>query len=102
MARWPPTDGQPNANSASAPVALGRLAKCWRPLMCLRGGLTFDMSGGWKRAQPAGNRPLDGRVRRLHEDAQQRTRLPPLPPTECLQEASRQATDTVDRMDREA
>ena len=23
------------------------------------------MSGGWKRAQPAGNRPLDGRVRRL-------------------------------------
>src|SRR5437868_3428487 len=25
--------------------------------------LTFDMSGGWKRAQPAGNRPLDGGVR---------------------------------------
>lgn len=26
--------------------------------------LTFDMSGGFQRAQPAGNRPLDGRVRR--------------------------------------
>lgn len=26
-------------------------------------GLTFDMSGGWKRAKPAGNRPLDGGVR---------------------------------------
>jgi hypothetical protein len=28
--------------------------------------LTFDMSGGWKRAQPAGNRPLDGGVRPQH------------------------------------
>jgi hypothetical protein len=27
-------------------------------------GLTFDMSGGGKRAQPAGNRPLDGGVSR--------------------------------------
>ena len=26
-------------------------------------GLTFDMSGGWKRAKHAGRRPLDGRVR---------------------------------------
>src|SRR5687768_14460631 len=27
-------------------------------------GLTSDMSGGWKRAKPAGRRPLDGRVSR--------------------------------------
>ena len=26
-------------------------------------GLTFDMSGGRKQAQPAGERPLDGGVR---------------------------------------
>ena len=30
----------------------------------LKWDLTFDMSGGWKRAQPAGRRPLDGVVRR--------------------------------------
>jgi hypothetical protein len=29
--------------------------------------LTFDMSGMWKRAKPAGTCPLDGRVRRLCE-----------------------------------
>jgi hypothetical protein len=34
---------------------------------CIR-GLTFDMSGGWRQAKPAGKRPLDGRVRLLHED----------------------------------
>src|SRR5438876_7103290 len=26
-------------------------------------GLTFDVRGVWKRAKPAGTRPLDGRVR---------------------------------------
>jgi len=30
------------------------------------------MSGGWKRAPPAGNRPLDGRVRRCGAHSQQR------------------------------
>ena len=30
----------------------------------LHAGLTFDMSGGRKQAQPAGGRPLDGGVRR--------------------------------------
>jgi len=30
-----------------------------------RWGLTFDMSGGRKQAQPAGGRPLDGEVRPL-------------------------------------
>src|SRR5512132_2795133 len=39
MTRWPPADGQPDATSASAPVTLGRLAKRWRFLMCLRAGL---------------------------------------------------------------
>jgi hypothetical protein len=29
----------------------------------LNGRLTFDMSGMWKRAKPAGTCPLDGRVR---------------------------------------
>jgi len=65
MVRWPPTDGQPNANDVATPRALGNFTKSWRSLMCLRAGLTFDMSGGWRRAQPAGNRPLDGRVRPL-------------------------------------
>src|SRR5258705_11866363 len=31
-------------------------------------GLTFDMSGSWKRAKPAGRRPLNGRVRFLLTD----------------------------------
>src|SRR4051795_8688108 len=71
MARWPPADGQPDATSASAPVALGRPAKCWRSLMCLRGGLTLKVSGGQRRhglsedsrTWPAVDRPLDRRVR---------------------------------------
>ncbi|WP_216629195.1 hypothetical protein, partial [Piscinibacter terrae] len=30
-------------------------------------GLTFDMSGMWKQAKPAGTCPLDGKVRRQCE-----------------------------------
>jgi hypothetical protein len=33
-------------------------------------GLTFDMSGGRKQAQPAGGRPLDGGVRHVDADEQ--------------------------------
>jgi hypothetical protein len=43
-------------------VAATKLANELRPFIFL-GRLTFDMSGGWKRAQPAGNRSLDGGVR---------------------------------------
>ena len=43
-------------------VAATRLANELRPDIILR-RLTFDMSGGWRRAKPAGSRPLDGRVR---------------------------------------
>ena len=32
------------------------------------------MSGGWKRAKPAGRRPLDGRVRRVHRGGRQAPR----------------------------
>ncbi len=46
------------APSLTTNASLAMRGALWN-LSCL----TFDMSGGWKRAQPAGNRPLDGRVR---------------------------------------
>src|SRR4051812_23531000 len=71
MVRWPPTDGQPGVKVAATPFELGNLAKTWRSLMCLRGGLTLKVSGGQRRHGRAGDsqpcpavdRPLDRRVR---------------------------------------
>ena len=85
MVRWPPADGQTDANSASAPAAHGSLAKCWCFLMCPRGGLTLKVSGGRRRhgrpedgrTWPAVGRPLDRRVRRPPGNCQAWSRATP-------------------------
>ena len=72
--------GHPSHRPALAPAANGRTARTGlrRPLLCSAGwrysacasqesmarGPTFEMSGSWRQAKPAGSRPLDGGVRR--------------------------------------
>src|SRR5205085_7661638 len=58
---WPPRE-QSVVTAWTRPQAAGRGLSLRVPKADAR--LTFDMSGGRKQAQPAGGRPLDGRVRR--------------------------------------
>ena len=67
---WPPRETTPRwvpASHANARWCAGRL-RTDGPYglreSCIRGRLTFDMSGGFKAAKPLWRRPLDRRVRR--------------------------------------
>ena len=63
------TAGVEQASSAAGRSNAVRATEFLRTHSPMTEALTFDMSGGWRQAQPAGNRPLDGRVRRhgMHE-----------------------------------
>ena len=57
--------GIPQAQTSAMASSRTRLGERLKDYLSVVGeqGLTFDMSGGWKRAKHAGRRPLDGRVR---------------------------------------
>jgi hypothetical protein len=73
MAQPPPAIAKhPFENLTRSPAASGRMARlsngagrelAYASARRRASRLTFDMSGGWKRAKHAGRRPLDGRVR---------------------------------------